>query len=139
MQAPGGSAEKSYGIQVARLAGLPESVLQRARQILERLEAGHPPNEVAVKPLPILEEIETPVVKKPTRRKGKAVGGGASAGGAGANVNANVDGASASVAEEGEDDDNDVADDANGSAPVKKKLRIEKISVASEAQMSLFG
>ena len=42
-----GSAEKSYGIQVARLAGLPESVLKRAREILERLEAGHPPNVVA--------------------------------------------------------------------------------------------
>jgi len=41
-----GSAEKSYGIQVARLAGLPETVLHRARQILERLEAGHPPTEV---------------------------------------------------------------------------------------------
>lgn len=40
-----GSAEKSYGIQVARLAGLPESVLHRAREILDRLEAGHPPNE----------------------------------------------------------------------------------------------
>ncbi|MEI6534678.1 MAG: DNA mismatch repair protein MutS [Verrucomicrobiaceae bacterium] len=43
-----GSAEKSYGIQVARLAGLPESVLKRAREILERLESGHPPHEVAV-------------------------------------------------------------------------------------------
>ncbi len=43
-----GSAEKSYGIQVARLAGLPESVLKRAREILERLEAGHPPHEVSV-------------------------------------------------------------------------------------------
>ena len=42
-----GSAEKSYGIQVARLAGLPESVLKRAREILERLEAGHPPNVIA--------------------------------------------------------------------------------------------
>jgi DNA mismatch repair protein MutS len=40
-----GSAEKSYGIQVARLAGLPESVLKRAREILVKLEAGHPPNE----------------------------------------------------------------------------------------------
>ena len=40
-----GCAEKSYGIQVARLAGLPETVLNRAREILERLEAGHPPNE----------------------------------------------------------------------------------------------
>lgn len=42
-----GCAEKSYGIQVARLAGLPESVLKRAREILERLEAGHPPHEEA--------------------------------------------------------------------------------------------
>lgn len=43
-----GCAEKSYGIQVARLAGLPDTVLQRAREILQRLEAGHPPNERAV-------------------------------------------------------------------------------------------
>lgn len=33
---PGG-ADKSYGIQVARLAGLPESVLKRAHQIAEQL------------------------------------------------------------------------------------------------------
>jgi DNA mismatch repair protein MutS len=33
-----GSASKSYGIEVARLAGLPASVVQRARQILSRLE-----------------------------------------------------------------------------------------------------
>ncbi len=35
---PGG-ADKSYGIQVARLAGLPESVLQRAKAIVEELSA----------------------------------------------------------------------------------------------------
>ena len=40
-----GSAEKSYGIQVARLAGLPEGVIQRAREVLTQLEAGHPPAE----------------------------------------------------------------------------------------------
>ncbi|MEN2994954.1 MAG: DNA mismatch repair protein MutS [Thermodesulfovibrio sp.] len=34
---PGG-ADKSYGIQVARLAGLPVEVLNRAREILKRLE-----------------------------------------------------------------------------------------------------
>ena len=32
-----GGADKSYGIQVARLAGLPESVLQRARELVEEL------------------------------------------------------------------------------------------------------
>jgi DNA mismatch repair protein MutS len=33
-----GSADKSYGIEVARLAGLPPSVVQRAREILRRHE-----------------------------------------------------------------------------------------------------
>lgn len=33
-----GGADQSYGIQVARLAGMPESVLKRARQILKNLE-----------------------------------------------------------------------------------------------------
>ena len=37
---PGG-ADRSYGIEVARLAGLPEKVLQRARQVLEELEREH--------------------------------------------------------------------------------------------------
>ena len=33
-----GSADKSYGIEVARLAGLPRSVIERAREILKRHE-----------------------------------------------------------------------------------------------------
>jgi DNA mismatch repair protein MutS len=36
---PGG-ASRSFGIQVARLAGLPTSVTERAEQILKELEAG---------------------------------------------------------------------------------------------------
>lgn len=35
-----GAADKSYGIQVARLAGLPPEVIQRAREILSNLEEG---------------------------------------------------------------------------------------------------
>jgi DNA mismatch repair protein MutS len=35
-----GGASRSYGIQVARLAGLPESVVARAREILKELEGG---------------------------------------------------------------------------------------------------
>jgi DNA mismatch repair protein MutS len=35
-----GAASRSYGIQVARLAGLPESVIARARAILANLEGG---------------------------------------------------------------------------------------------------
>lgn len=34
-----GGADKSFGIQVARLAGLPQEVIQRAREILAELEA----------------------------------------------------------------------------------------------------
>jgi DNA mismatch repair protein MutS len=33
-----GSADRSYGIQVARLAGLPHSVVERAREVLHQLE-----------------------------------------------------------------------------------------------------
>jgi DNA mismatch repair protein MutS len=33
-----GAADRSYGIQVARLAGLPRSVIERARTILAELE-----------------------------------------------------------------------------------------------------
>jgi len=35
-----GGSDKSYGIQVARLAGLPQTVIQRAKEILENLEKG---------------------------------------------------------------------------------------------------
>ena len=35
-----GSASRSYGIQVGRLAGLPEEVISRAKEILYNLEAG---------------------------------------------------------------------------------------------------
>ena len=34
-----GSASKSYGIEVAKLAGLPRSIIERAREILSNLEA----------------------------------------------------------------------------------------------------
>jgi DNA mismatch repair protein MutS len=35
-----GAADKSYGIQVARLAGLPDEVIERANDILDNLEEG---------------------------------------------------------------------------------------------------
>ena len=34
---PGGTS-RSYGIQVARIAGLPQEVIERAKEILENLE-----------------------------------------------------------------------------------------------------
>src|SRR5262249_31789882 len=36
-----GSADKSYGIHVARLAGVPDEVLDRANEVLVELEARH--------------------------------------------------------------------------------------------------
>jgi DNA mismatch repair protein MutS len=35
-----GAADRSYGVQVARLAGLPDAVVQRARDVLSQLEEG---------------------------------------------------------------------------------------------------
>ena len=35
-----GSADRSYGIQVARLAGLPKKTIERAKEILSNLESG---------------------------------------------------------------------------------------------------
>ncbi|GGA99663.1 DNA mismatch repair protein MutS [Allosediminivita pacifica] len=35
-----GAADRSYGVQVGQLAGLPRAVVERAREVLERLEEG---------------------------------------------------------------------------------------------------
>ncbi len=35
-----GAADRSYGLQVAKLAGLPDAVVERAREVLEQLEDG---------------------------------------------------------------------------------------------------
>ncbi len=73
-----GAADRSYGVQVARLAGLPSSVVERARVVLEQLEksdreggntpkaliddlplfsAAPPPAPVATKASPALERL----------------------------------------------------------------------------------
>ena len=58
-----GSAEKSYGIQVARLAGLPEGVIDRAKEVLQQLEAGHQPAE-SVKEVPVPTSVPAKTRKK---------------------------------------------------------------------------
>ena len=45
-----GPADKSYGIQVARLAGLPDSIISRAKEILAGLEGGNLPLEESPPP-----------------------------------------------------------------------------------------
>lgn len=59
-----GSADRSYGIQVAKLAGIPDSVISRAREVLGRLEAGEPSSAVTslVDDLPLFStHIERPM------------------------------------------------------------------------------
>ncbi|MBS0657068.1 MAG: DNA mismatch repair protein MutS [Verrucomicrobia bacterium] len=41
-----GAADRSYGLQVARLAGLPAPLLKRARELLTKLEAGGGPQKL---------------------------------------------------------------------------------------------
>jgi DNA mismatch repair protein MutS len=36
-----GAADRSYGVHVAELAGLPKAVVQRAREVLRELESSH--------------------------------------------------------------------------------------------------
>jgi DNA mismatch repair protein MutS len=45
-----GGTDKSYGIQVARLAGVPKPVLERAREILRNLEDSELTPEGTVRP-----------------------------------------------------------------------------------------
>jgi DNA mismatch repair protein MutS len=64
-----GGADRSYGIHVAKLAGLPTTVIQRAQQVLIQLEqpttspvACEPPGQASFDPLaprshPLLEEV----------------------------------------------------------------------------------
>ena len=51
-----GSADKSYGIHVARLAGLPKAVTQRADAILSALESGDKTGEE--KSLPVADHVK---------------------------------------------------------------------------------
>ncbi|WP_116084806.1 DNA mismatch repair protein MutS [Tropicimonas sp. IMCC34011] len=50
-----GAADRSYGVQVGRLAGLPASVVARASEVLERLEAGD--REAGHKPGAMIDDL----------------------------------------------------------------------------------
>jgi DNA mismatch repair protein MutS len=47
-----GTADKSYGIQVAKLAGLPPSIVNRAKDILSHLEMNSSKPDVKDNPKP---------------------------------------------------------------------------------------
>ncbi|MFI0347258.1 MAG: DNA mismatch repair protein MutS [Chthoniobacterales bacterium] len=61
-----GAADRSYGIQVARLAGLPNSVIDRAKEILINLEKA----ELNTEGRPSLASSTTAVIHRPRRKKG---------------------------------------------------------------------
>ena len=56
-----GPANKSYGIEVARLAGLPNSVLQRARQVLKQHERSERHNVAIETEAPLQMTMFTPL------------------------------------------------------------------------------
>jgi DNA mismatch repair protein MutS len=55
-----GAADRSYGIQVAKLAGLPASVVKRARRVLADLEASRPSGTLDSLPLFSFEPHDPP-------------------------------------------------------------------------------
>ena len=59
-----GPADKSYGIAVAKLAGMPEPVLRRAREILHNLESNEVREETG---RPALVEPHSPAARKRPR------------------------------------------------------------------------
>jgi len=58
-----GGADRSYGIQVARLAGIPEIVLNRAKEIADKISD----NDIAEK----IHDIEVNIKNKPDRASNK--------------------------------------------------------------------
>ncbi len=59
-----GAADRSYGVQVARLAGLPDAVVARARSVLETLESGERGGvagaEALIDDLPLFSAVSDP-------------------------------------------------------------------------------
>jgi DNA mismatch repair protein MutS len=60
-----GAADKSYGVQVAKLAGLPLAATNRAREVLDRLEADAD-NTDALGGLPLFSAPPPPAPRKPS-------------------------------------------------------------------------
>ncbi|MCO5073370.1 MAG: DNA mismatch repair protein MutS [Rhizobiaceae bacterium] len=65
-----GAADRSYGVQVARLAGLPEPVVRRAKEVLAQLEAG----ETSGKASRLIDDL--PLFSAALRRETPATGTG---------------------------------------------------------------
>ncbi|MEO1640772.1 MAG: DNA mismatch repair protein MutS [Pseudomonadota bacterium] len=66
-----GTADRSYGVQVARLAGLPPVVVERARVVLEALEKGEreggASRQAVIDDLPLFAATPSPQAAKPQK------------------------------------------------------------------------
>ena len=58
-----GAADRSYGVQVAKLAGLPIAAVDRARQVLQQLESDSVNTAAAPSGLPLFTAAVTPPPK----------------------------------------------------------------------------
>jgi DNA mismatch repair protein MutS len=71
-----GAADRSYGVQVAKLAGLPEAVVARARAVLNALEEGE--REGGTKPKAMIDDLPlfsaTPLPAPVTQKESAADG-----------------------------------------------------------------
>ncbi|MDN5787770.1 DNA mismatch repair protein MutS [Pseudorhodobacter sp.] len=64
-----GAADRSYGVQVAKLAGLPEAVIDRAKVVLEALEKGDREGsrqKTFVDDLPLFRAVPSAITQKAT-------------------------------------------------------------------------
>ncbi|WP_427453331.1 DNA mismatch repair protein MutS [Litorimonas sp. WD9-15] len=61
-----GAADRSYGVQVAKLAGLPSAAVDRARTVLERLESDSVNTNSAPVGLPLFTAAPPPPAPKPS-------------------------------------------------------------------------
>jgi DNA mismatch repair protein MutS len=68
-----GAADRSYGVQVARLAGLPDAVIERARAVLNALEAGE--REGGSKQRALIDDLPLFRVAPQSPQKQKAASG----------------------------------------------------------------
>jgi len=65
-----GAADRSYGIHVAKLAGLPAAVIARAEEVLHNLESGEQSGAISklAQDLPLFAAAPTPVSRAPEKR-----------------------------------------------------------------------
>ena len=66
-----GAADRSYGVQVAKLAGLPQAVVTRAHDVLEALEKGEREGtdrqKALIDDLPLFSAAPSPPPPTPVR------------------------------------------------------------------------